>query len=154
VGGGRELAAKCRGMTPDCLHRAARYLHSDRDGCTVTGFSRTVTGSDAQSPRWCQWRGVGGDLPFDFGVRSGSGHLMLLSGGMGEAPSVNARPRARRRFARGALGPSSEARLARGAQILERGRDLLEGSGVPRARRRWDARASALDGWARATVGP
>jgi hypothetical protein len=49
--------------------------------------------------------------------------------------------RARRNFARGGPSPSSEA------EIHSRGRG-------PRAKRIGDARASALDGEARATVGP
>jgi hypothetical protein len=32
VGGGRELAAQCPGMTLACPHRVAWYLHGARDG--------------------------------------------------------------------------------------------------------------------------
>jgi ferredoxin-NADP reductase len=42
---------------------------------------------------------VGGNLPFDFGTRGGSEHLMLLSGGMGVTSLVKMLPRARQRFA-------------------------------------------------------
>jgi ferredoxin-NADP reductase len=88
VGEGQELAAQCRGMTSSCPHKATRYLHSFRDSYTVTGFSRTMTGSDARSPRQCQWHDVGGDLPFDFGAHGRPGNLMLLSGGTGVTPHV------------------------------------------------------------------
>jgi hypothetical protein len=62
--------------------------------------------------------------------------------------------RARRNFARGGPSPSSEAK----AHLRGRGprarRKFARGGRGPRAKRRGGARASALDGEARATVGP
>jgi hypothetical protein len=111
VGGERELTSHCRGMTTACPHRVVWYLHSVRDGCTVTGFGRTVTGSDAE-PQAMSAARFWGDLPFDYGACSGSEHLMPLSGGMSRAPPVEGWPRARWRFARGALVPRARRRLA------------------------------------------
>jgi hypothetical protein len=62
------LAAQCRGVTLACPHMVAQYLHSAGDGHTVPEFDRIVMGSDMQSPMQCQPRGMGGNLPFDFGV--------------------------------------------------------------------------------------
>jgi hypothetical protein len=109
-GGGRELAVQCHGMTLTCPHRAAQYLHSVRDGCTVTGFGRTVTGPDAQSPGWCQRRGMGGDLLFDYGAYGQAFNALVGWNGRGlerGRDSLEGRlvPRARRSFNQGALVP-------------------------------------------------
>jgi hypothetical protein len=86
---------------------------------------------------------MGEDLPFDYGACDGLGHLMLLSGGMGGAPSVEGwsleggrslsegcgtLERGGDRLARGRSGPSSEAEVSlRAAGALERGGDWERG---------------------------
>jgi hypothetical protein len=77
---------------------------------------------------------MGEDLPFDYGTCGGLGHLMPLSGDTSGSPSVEGRPRARRRLARGALNTRARWTLVRGA---------LD----PRVRRRWMRRQGpSLDG--------
>lgn len=90
-----------------------------------------MTGSDVQSPRWCQWHDMGGDFLFDNGTCSGFEHLMSLSGGMVEVLLVNGEPRARHKFTRVALVPRD------GAEIFSRGAD-----------------PSSEQGWARGWLGP
>jgi hypothetical protein len=85
--------------------------------------------------RGSAWRG----FAFDPGTSGVSEHIFnSLVGGAGAGAASLRRPRARRRFTRGGIQPSSEAEIRpRGRPALERGGDSPEGASSPRARRRF-----------------
>jgi hypothetical protein len=95
---GRERVAQCWGMT-------LATPHSTR---TAPGMAaqwqvvRTAPGPNSQAASGDRH---GEDSPFDPDVCGMSGHLMLRSGGVGEVPRAEGRPRAMRRSARGAPTP-------------------------------------------------
>jgi hypothetical protein len=106
-----------------------RSVRTGRHGACTT--LRWLYSDRLATQWWCLRCGMGEDFPFDYNTYGGLGHLMPLSGGMGGAPSVEGRPRARRRFVRGARDPRARQKLTRGVRDPQAKRRLIRGRPVP-----------------------